>query len=481
MQIYNTLTHQKEEFKTITPGQVKMYVCGVTVYDYCHLGHARALLTFDMVYRYLQYRGFEVSFVRNFTDIDDKIINRANEQGIDWRELTQKFIEAFHEDTAALKMRPPTQEPRATQHIEGMLKLVKNLEDRGLAYKAGNDVYFAVRKFKDYGKLSGKNIDELLAGARVDVFEAKADPLDFALWKGAKPGEPHWDSPWGEGRPGWHLECSVMSMHHLGETFDIHGGGRDLIFPHHENEIAQSEGTTQKPFARYWIHNGFVNINTEKMSKSLGNFLTIRDILKNYPAEVIRLFVLSAHYRSPLDYTEQNISNADLGLVRFYQTKKRLEDSLKKLPAGQKDADAALFERVQNMKSEFVAAMDDDFNTAKVVGSVFEFVRDFNKALDDKKALSRECIETFFTVLKDLDEVLSLFGQNAEDFFAERNAKGLVKLGLTTGEVEAAIAKRKAARAQKDFKLADQVRNDLSARGIELKDNPDGTTGWSVR
>jgi cysteinyl-tRNA synthetase len=481
MQIYNTMTGQKEEFKPLTPGQVKMYVCGVTVYDYCHLGHARALLTFDMVYRYLQYRGFEVNFVRNFTDIDDKIIQRAAEQNIDWRELTQKFIVAFHEDTAALKMRPPTHEPRATEYIEGMLKLVKTLEDRGLAYKAGDDVYYAVRRFKGYGKLSGKNIDELLAGARVDVFEAKIDPLDFALWKGAKPGEPHWTSPWGEGRPGWHLECSVMSMHHLGESFDIHGGGRDLIFPHHENEIAQSEGVTQKPFARYWIHNGFVNINTEKMSKSLGNFLTIRDILKNYPAEVIRLFVLSAHYRSPLDYTEQNISNADSGLVRFYQSKKRLEDCLSKLPAGQKDSDAGLFGRVQNMKKEFVAAMDDDFNTARVVGSVFELVRDFNKALDEKKMFSRECLETFFETLRDLDAVLSLFGQSSEDFFAERNHKGLVRLGLTEQEITQAIADRKAARAQKDFKLADQIRNDLVAKGIEFKDNLDGTTGWSVR
>lgn len=481
LQIYNTMTGHKEEFKPLTPGKVKMYVCGVTVYDYCHLGHARALLTFDMIYRYLQYRGYEVSFVRNFTDIDDKIIQRAAEQKIDWRELTQKFIAAFNKDTAALKMHPPTQEPRATEYIEGMLQLVKNLEKKNLAYKAGDDVYYAVRKFAGYGKLSGKNIDELEAGARVDVLESKADPLDFALWKGAKPGEPKWASPWGDGRPGWHLECSVMSMHHLGETFDIHGGGRDLIFPHHENEIAQSEGATGKALARYWIHNGFVNINTEKMSKSLDNFLTIRDILKNYPAEVIRLFVLSAHYRSPLDYTEQNIGNAVAGLVRFYQTKKRMEEYLAKIPQSQKDADSDLFKRVQALKDEFVTAMDDDFNTAKVVGAVFELVRDFNKALDEKKTLSRDCIATFFVVVSEIDQVLSLFGAQADDFFTERNAKGLLRLGLTADEIEAGIVARKEARARKDFKLADQIRNDLAAKGIELKDNPDGMTSWSVR
>lgn len=480
MQIYNTQTRQKEEFKPLTPGEVKMYVCGVTVYDYCHLGHARSLLTFDMIHRYLVYRGFKVTFVRNFTDIDDKIINRANEQKIDYHELTQKFIDAFNEDTLSLKMRKPTHEPRATEHIAGMLDLVKNLEAGGLAYKAGEDVYYAVRKFDGYGKLSGKNIDELEAGARVDVFETKADPLDFALWKGAKPGEPSWDSPWGPGRPGWHLECSVMSMHHLGQTFDIHGGGRDLIFPHHENEIAQSEGATHKPFANYWVHNGFVNINTEKMSKSLGNFLTIRDLLKIYPLEVIRLFVLSAHYRSPLDYTEQNIANALSGLVRFYQTKKRLEEYLKKASTTQKDADPDLFTRVKALKSEFVSAMDDDFNTAKVVGAVFELVRDFNKSLDEKKSVSRECVETFFETLKDFDDVLSLFGASSDEFFSERNHKALVTLGITEVEIQTAIQERKSARVSKDFKRSDQIRDELLKKGIQLKDHPDGTTSWNV-
>ena len=481
LQIYNTLTRQKEEFKPITPGKVRMYVCGMTVYDYCHLGHARALLTFDMIYRYLRYRHFDVTFVRNFTDIDDKIIQRAAEQKMDWRELTKKFIAAFHEDTKALRMQSPTEEPRATDYIEGMLELVKKLETQGLAYKSGDDVYYAVRKFNGYGKLSGKKIDELEAGARVDVLESKADPLDFALWKGAKPGEPKWPSPWGEGRPGWHLECSVMSTHHLGETFDLHGGGRDLIFPHHENEIAQSEGATGKPFANYWVHNGFVNINTEKMSKSLGNFLTIRDILKQHPAEVIRLFVLAAHYRSPLDYTEKNIENAVAGLERFYQTRKRLEESLATLGVEQKDGDTELFQNVRSLRQNFIQAMDDDFNTAKVVGAVFELVRDFNKALDEKQLISRGCIETFFATLSEIEQVLSLFGSKADEFFRERADKALVHQGVDEALILEAIARRKQARADKNFKLADQIRDEMAQKGVQFKDSPDGTTGWSVK
>lgn len=480
LQIYNTLTRQKEEFKPITPGKVKMYVCGVTVYDYCHIGHARCYVTFDMIFRSLKYLGFDVTYVRNFTDVDDKIINRANEQGVTCSEVTEKFIRTFHDDMMALGVQSPTIEPKATEHIPEMIQIIAKLESKGIAYQAGGDVFYAVRKFDGYGKLSGKNIEDLEAGARVDVMESKKDPLDFALWKSAKPGEPKWPSPWGEGRPGWHIECSAMSMKHLSETFDIHGGGRDLIFPHHENEIAQSEACNAKPFAGYWVHNGFVNINAEKMSKSLNNFLTIRDVTQHFPAEVLRMFILSAHYRSPLDYTEQNLAQALSGLERYYETKRRLEELVGKLGSDATDCDAGILAHVERLKSDFDEAIRDDFNTAKVVGTIFEIVRDWNRLLDEGRPVSKACLETFFARIRDIHAVLGLFGSDSAAFFADLKSKALGRKGIDAAEIEAQIVRRREARKNKDFKLSDQIRDELKARGVGLKDNPDGTTSWTI-
>ena len=330
LRIYNTLTGKKEEFVPIHEKRVGMYVCGVTVYDLCHIGHARSAIIFDTIHRYLQYRGYEVTYVRNFTDIDDKIINRANAEGTDFKTIAEKYIHEFQVDMGALGLERATIEPRATEHIPEMIRLISTLVEKGYAYARGGDVFFAVGRFRDYGKLSKRNLEEMQAGARVDIDEKKENPLDFALWKGSKPGEPFWESPWGKGRPGWHIECSVMSQKYLGETFDIHGGGKDLIFPHHENEIAQSEAATGKLFARYWVHNGFINIDKEKMSKSLGNILTIKDILKEWHPEALRLFLLSSHYRSPLDYSEASLGEAKAGLDRFYTTLKAIQSELTK-------------------------------------------------------------------------------------------------------------------------------------------------------
>jgi cysteinyl-tRNA synthetase len=476
VKIYNTLTRQKEEFKPIKEGKVGMYACGVTVYDYCHLGHARALITFDIIYRYLKFKGYQVTFVRNFTDVDDKIINRAKERGIPYDQLTKEFIQAFKDDTCALGFERPTVEPKATEHIPEIIRVIENLEKRGLAYRAGGDVYFSVRDFKSYGKLSGKNIEDLESGARVDVNEAKKDPLDFALWKAAKPGEPHWPSPWGEGRPGWHIECSAMSMKYLGETFDIHGGGMDLIFPHHENERAQSEGATGKTFAKHWVHNGFVNIDAEKMSKSLGNFKTIRDILKKYPAEVIRLFIVNSHYRSPLDYTDQVVFDAVSGLERYYQTLARVGECTKSGPATTATSIAA---QLKQACVDFEEAMDDDFNTAKVVGLVFEQVRTLNRLLD-QNALSAKDALAFLELGKKIHSVLGVFGSDPEVFLNELKAKSLAQSAVSEEEILQKIAERKEARKNKDFKRADEIRKELQAKGVELKDNPDGSTTWTI-
>ncbi|HEY5789255.1 MAG TPA: cysteine--tRNA ligase, partial [Gammaproteobacteria bacterium] len=367
--IYNTLTREKQPFVPIRPGQVRMYVCGMTVYDYCHLGHARALVVFDAITRYLRWSGYRVTYVRNITDIDDKIIARANQNGEEFRALTARFIRAMHEDCAALGVLPPDQEPRATDALPGMLAMIQALIDNGHAYVAGNgDVYYDVSRFDGYGKLSGKKVEDLRAGARVEIAEAKDDPLDFALWKAAKPGEPSWESPWGAGRPGWHIECSVMSTAALGNHFDIHGGGQDLQFPHHENEIAQSEGATGEPFANYWIHNGFVRIGEEKMSKSLGNFFTIREILADHRAEEVRWFILASHYRSPLNYSRDALEQARGALGRLYT-------ALRDLPAAGDAVDP-------EYRARFVAAMDDDFNTAEAAALLFELAREINRARD---------------------------------------------------------------------------------------------------
>ena len=479
LKLYNTLTRQKEEFKPLIEGKVTLYACGMTVYDHSHLGHARALITFDLVSRYLRTLGYDVTFARNFTDVDDKIIERANERGVSSKEHAEEFIASFHEDVDALGLVRPEVEPKATEHIQEMIDVIKGLEEKGLAYEAGGDVFYSVRKFEGYGKLSGKNIEELESGARIDVMDVKEDPLDFVLWKSAKPGEPSWESPWGQGRPGWHIECSAMSMKHLGKTFDIHGGGRDLQFPHHENEIAQSEGCTGQIFANYWMHNGFVNINAEKMSKSLGNFMTIKDILKIYPAEVIRLFVLAAHYRSPLDYTEQNMNNAGASLERFYTTKARLED-LQSKGEFASDCEADMQKSIESLRGDLEAAMNDDFNTAKVVGAIFERVREINKTLDSGKGLSQKCVETLMADFTWVHQFMNLFGSTSQEFMSELKSRALGKSSYEEADIEKLIQDRKDARANKDFARADEIRDELAAAGIVLKDNPDGTTGWTV-
>ncbi len=476
--IYNTYTRKKEEFKPIKPNKINMYACGLTVYDYAHIGHARQQVTYDMISRYFKFRGYEVTYVRNITDIDDRIIERANEQGIDYKELTAKFIQAFNEDAEALALESPTHEPRATDHIQDIIDIISKLIEKGLAYQVGSDVFYSVRKFKGYGKLSGKNIEDLESGARVDVMESKKDPLDFALWKAAKADEPTWTSPWGDGRPGWHIECSAMSMKYLGETFDIHGGGRDLIFPHHENEIAQSEGATGKKFVNHWVHNGFLNIDAEKMSKSLGNFLTIRDIVKKHPAEVIRLFIISSHYRSPLDYSDQNIYNAQASLERFYQTLLRLNEFLSEGKSPDKAEDFSA--KLSQFKKDFIKAMDDDFNSAKVIGQIFEWVRLLNKALDDK----RICIEdakSFLKAISDIHSVFGVFGSEPRTFLAELKDKAIQKTNIDEAQIFEFINERKQARTNKDFKRADEIRDELLAKGIILKDSPDGTTTWSTK
>jgi len=377
LRLYNTLTGQKEPFIPQVPGKAGMYVCGVTVYDYCHIGHARAGIVFDVIYRYLQYAGYDVTFVRNYTDIDDKIINRANQEGTDYRTIADRYIAAFDEDMGRLGLAKPTIEPKATDHIDDIIAIIQRLIANGHAYEAAGDVYFAVETFGDYLKLSKRNLEDMQAGARVEVDERKQNPMDFALWKGSKPGEPWWESPWGKGRPGWHIECSAMSMRFLGPSFDIHGGGKDLVFPHHENEIAQSECANGCQFVKYWLHNGFVNINSEKMSKSLGNFFTIREVLELFDAEVLRFFILQAHYRSPLDYSDQNLREAQAGLTRIYEALAALDAALAK-PDGAAAAAPSLTElteKAQQLLPRFQEAMDDDFNTAQTLGVIFDLIR----------------------------------------------------------------------------------------------------------
>jgi cysteinyl-tRNA synthetase len=454
LRIYNTLTRAKGDFTPIAPPRVSMYVCGMTVYDYCHLGHARMMLVFDVVQRWLRASGYQVTYVRNITDIDDKIIRRAIENGEPIGELTERFIRAMDEDAAALGVLKPDLEPRATQYVAQMLSLIGRLEQRGLAYKsADGDVNYSVRDFRGYGKLSGKSLDELRAGERVEVKSAKRDPLDFVLWKHAKEGEPAWDSPWGEGRPGWHIECSAMSCALLGEHFDIHGGGQDLQFPHHENEIAQSEGATGKTFANVWMHNGFVRIDNEKMSKSLGNFLTVRDILKRFDPEVVRFFIVRAHYRSPLNYSDQHLEDARQGLARLYTALKSAP-----LAAGTPDWDEPHAKR-------FREAMDDDFNTPLAVAALFDLANDANRT--GSAALMRQ--------LRALGGILGLLGRDS-DAFLKGVPPSAESGAIAAAEIEALIVARRQARAGKNFARADEIRAELLAKGIVLEDGPEGTT-----
>ena len=479
LRVYNTLSGKKEEFQPLVPGKVGMYVCGVTVYDYCHIGHARANIVFDIVYRYLQYSNYDVTYVRNYTDVDDKIINRANQQGISSKQLAEEFIQAFDEDMEALGLRKPTHEPKATEYIDRIIVLAQQLIEKGMAYESAGDVYYSVEEFPTYLKLSKRNMEEMQAGARIAPGEQKRNPMDFALWKAAKPGEPSWESPWGPGRPGWHIECSAMSSTLLGETFDIHGGGRDLIFPHHENEIAQSEGISGKPFVKYWLHNGFVNINQEKMSKSLGNFFTIRDILKSYNPEVVRFFILTAHYRSPVDFSDQNLKEAQAGLSRFYEALQLAAEAVEGVP----ESDVAAQEGVE-LEAQFRAAMDDDFNTAQAIGHLFEGVRTINRLVAEKKFRKKAdkvaSVRALREKIAELGDVLGLFVSDPAGWLKQQNLKGLQTLGLTEADLDAAIQERLQARGNKDFARADQIRDELVQKGIELLDSPAGTT-WKIK
>ena len=490
LRVYNTLSGGKEEFRPLVPGKVGMYVCGVTVYDYCHIGHARANIVFDIVYRYLKFSGYEVNYVRNYTDVDDKIINRANERGIDSQALAEEFIHAFDEDMAALGLDLPTCQPKATEHIPQIIAIVERLIERGMAYPSGGDVYFSVEKFPGYLKLSKRNLDEMRAGARIAPGEQKRNPMDFALWKAAKPGEPFWDSPWGPGRPGWHIECSAMSMQYLGESFDIHGGGKDLVFPHHENEIAQSEGASGKPFVKYWLHNGFVNVNQEKMSKSLGNFFTIRDILQKYDAEVVRFFILSAHYRSPIDFSDQNLEDAKAGLSRFYEALKAADETLS-APAtsatsgGEVPAELReILDRVTTAEERFREAMDDDFNTALAIGHLFDLVRGLNRIVAEKSLqespVLRNGLREGREQLRRLGGVLGLFESEPVAWLEKQKSAGLKAGGLSAEAIEALIVERRQARANRDFARADQIRDELDAQGIMLLDSKEGTT-WKLK
>jgi cysteinyl-tRNA synthetase len=454
LHIYNSLTRKKDPFTPITPGKIRLYVCGMTVYDFCHLGHARVMVVFDMVARYLRARGFDVTYIRNITDIDDKIINRARENGEDIGALTARFIQAMNEDAASLGVLPPDAEPRATVHMPQILSMIGKLIESGFAYQARNDdVYYHVRKFPLYGALSGKTLDELKIGARVEVGEEKDDPLDFVLWKAAKPGEPKWDSPWGAGRPGWHIECSAMSTACLGDHFDIHGGGMDLKFPHHENEIAQSEAATGGKFVNTWMHVGFVRLNEEKMSKSLGNFFTVREVLKKFDPEVVRYFILGSHYRSPLDYSDENLQGAKAALTRLYL-------ALKDLPVA--EGTAAHDER-------FHAAMDDDFNTPGALAVLFELARDINKLREEGKLAAAAPLGAS---LRRLGGILGLLQREPQAFL-----RGGAADGLTDAQIEALIARRTAARQNRNWAESDRIRDELKAQGIILEDTA-GRTTW---
>ncbi|MDR2875522.1 MAG: cysteine--tRNA ligase [Methylobacillus sp.] len=454
LKIYNSIAREKQEFHPITPGQIRMYVCGMTVYDYCHLGHARVMVVFDMVARWLRTSGYALTYVRNITDIDDKIIKRAAENGETITALTDRYIHAMDEDAAALGVEKPDIEPRATQHIPDMLAMISALVEKGLAYRADNgDVFYSVRGFADYGKLSGKSLEDLRAGERVEVDAYKRDPLDFVLWKSAKPGEPAWQSPWGAGRPGWHIECSAMSDHHLGHHFDIHGGGQDLQFPHHENEIAQSEGAHDCAYVNYWMHNGFVRVDEEKMSKSLGNFFTIREVLKKYDAEVLRFFILRAHYRSPLNYSDTHLDDAKQALTRLYTALRGSASSSLRDEGGGLDWN-------DPQTARFQSAMDDDFNTPEAIAVLFDLANEANRTQDP----------TIAQKLKTLGGTLGLLQRKPEEFL-----QGATTAALTPETIENLIAERAAAKKAKNFAEADRIRKELTDNGIALEDTPQGT------
>ncbi|MGN7611697.1 cysteine--tRNA ligase [Magnetococcales bacterium HHB-1] len=468
--LYNTKSRKKEPLHPLEEGKIKMYVCGVTVYDYCHIGHARVMVVFDVVARYLRARGLDVTYVRNFTDVDDKIIRRAQENGESIKDLTERFIKAFEEDMDNLAVEKATIEPKATEHMQEMFEIIERLIDKGLAYEKSGDLFYSVKAFPKYGQLSGRNLADLEAGARVEILESKSDPLDFALWKSVKNDEPAWDSPWGRGRPGWHIECSAMSRTYLGDTFDIHGGGKDLVFPHHENEIAQTEGATGKPYVNYWMHNGFVNVlsesgEREKMSKSLGNFKTIRDLLEEFPGEVIRFFILNSHYRNPLDFGHALLESAQNGLDRLYTAMAKAEEVLGDLPEPQSPEKASNKETQE--VTNFFSAMDDDFNTPRALASLFDLGKKINRLVGEKGDLDE--IRTQTALLRGLGGVLGVLGQTPKAWF-QRQTEGLIE-----SEIETLILKRNEARKARNFAEADRIRDQLAEEGVTLLDGREGT------
>ncbi len=492
MQIYNTLGRHKETFETVSPGKVGLYACGVTVYDDCHLGHARSSVFFEVLVRYLRRRGFAVTWVRNYTDIDDKILKRAREEGAAWDDIAARYIASFAADMAALGIPPAEIEPKATEHIPEMLEIIRRLAEKDFAYQGapGGDVYFRVRRFPGYGKLSGQSLEDLEAGARIEVDAAKEDPLDFVLWKAAKPGEPSWPSPWGPGRPGWHIECSAMSMKYLGETLDIHGGGRDLVFPHHENELAQSEAATGRPFSRYWVHHGLLTIDQEKMSKSLGNFFTIKDVLGRFPAEVVRFFLINCHYRSPLDFSDVALAEAETALLRLYAPLAKIRDILRESPAPSgpppRDFAPACLSpeetaRLWTLPRRFDEALDDDVNTAQGLGFLFEAVRFTNRLLEHPES-APAYLAFLAHIQKDLTslgQVLNLLQADPAATLATLRQKP-ADLAVSPEDIDNLINRRTAARKNKDFAAADRIRDELIGLGILLEDTPQGTV-WRVK
>jgi len=475
MRVYNSLGKKKELFEPLVPGKVRMYVCGPTVYDSSHIGHARSVVVFDVIVRYLKAKGFDVTYVRNFTDVDDKIIDKANQLGIDSQEVAERFIKEFHEDMDALNVERATIEPKATEHISQIIQFIEKLIKKGFAYQINGDVYYSVENFKEYGKLSGRKLEDMEAGARVEIDERKHNPFDFVLWKSSKPGEPAWESPWGKGRPGWHIECSAMSNEYLGETFDIHGGGKDLNFPHHENEIAQSEAIFGKPFVKYWIHNGFVNIDQEKMSKSLGNFLMIKDVIETYHPEVVRLFLLSNHYRSPIDFTDKAMDEARSGLDKIYAFLERAEEKIGLIS----DQDVETGDCWQR----FSEAMDDDFNSARGIGILFDTVRSTNRLLDQHQDnLSKKIKKTIQSNRSDIlkiGNVLGILTEAPKVYFDKKRFQGLEQKSIDPDVIDKMVKEREEARKTKDWEKADQIRKQLDDMNIIIEDRPDGTI-WKI-
>ncbi|MGL5380184.1 cysteine--tRNA ligase [Clostridium sp.] len=459
MKVYNTLTRKKEEFIPLNPGEVKMYVCGPTVYNYFHIGNGRTFIIFDTIRRYLEYRGYKVNFVQNFTDIDDKMINKANDEGTTVKEVGDKYIAEYYKDADGLNIKRATVNPRATEYITDIIKFVKGLQDNGYAYEVNGDVYFRTKKFDGYGKLIGQNLDDLQSGARINVDERKEDPMDFAIWKAQKPGEPAWGSPWGMGRPGWHIECSCMAKKLLGDTIDIHAGGMDLAFPHHENEIAQSEALTGKPFAKYWMHGAFLNVNNQKMSKSLNNFLTARDALQEYTADVIRFLMLSGHYRVQLNFSNELLDSAKASVERLYNAIGNLENLIEEVKRdNMDDKEVEFLNSLDKHRQKYIEKMDDDFNTADAITAIFDLIKDINSNVNINS--SKELCQNALNLIKELGEPLGILQETTK--------------GTLADEIEALIAQRQDARKNRDFALADKIRDDLKARNIVLEDTPQG-------